>query len=141
MDRATTMPRTVYDLMDLYPQGGKGRPSALYVPLRPVMPNRREAPTSPSVVPVRILRESDLTVPVVTQEVRHDFAPFSAPYRILVVDDAYEGHERPGGASPQGKGIPGATGVRPAVRGCRSHSWASTSSGGGSAEARETAHR
>jgi len=51
MDRATTMPRTVYDLMDLYPQGGKGRPSVLYVPLRPVMPNRREAPTSPSVVP------------------------------------------------------------------------------------------
>ena len=31
----TDMPRTVYDLMDLYPQGGRGRPSVLYVPLRP----------------------------------------------------------------------------------------------------------
>jgi ClpP class serine protease len=48
---STNMPRTVYDLMDLYPQGGKGRPSVLYVPLRPVMPNRREAPTSPSAAP------------------------------------------------------------------------------------------
>jgi len=48
---STSMPRTVYDLMDLYPQGGKGRPSVLYVPLRPVMPNHREAPASPSVMP------------------------------------------------------------------------------------------
>ncbi|HET7909963.1 MAG TPA: hypothetical protein VFL19_04595 [Nitrospira sp.] len=31
---STNMPRTVYDLMDLYPQAGKGRPSVLYVPLR-----------------------------------------------------------------------------------------------------------
>jgi len=31
---STDMPRTVYDLMDLYPQGGKGRPSVLYVPVR-----------------------------------------------------------------------------------------------------------
>ena len=30
----TAMPRTVYDLMDLYPQGAKGRPSVLYVPFR-----------------------------------------------------------------------------------------------------------
>ena len=44
---STNMPRTVYDLMDLYPQGGKGGPSVLYVPLRPVMPNRREEPTRP----------------------------------------------------------------------------------------------
>ena len=29
------MPRTVYDLMDLYPQGGKNRPSVLYVPVKP----------------------------------------------------------------------------------------------------------
>jgi ClpP class serine protease len=43
----TTMPRTVYDLMDLYPQGAKGRPSVLYVPLRPVMPERRETPKTP----------------------------------------------------------------------------------------------
>jgi len=43
----TTMPRTVYDLMDLYPQGAKGRPLVLYVPLRPVIPERRETPTTP----------------------------------------------------------------------------------------------
>jgi ClpP class serine protease len=43
----TTMPRTVYDLMDLYPQGAKGRPSVLYVPLRPAMPERRETPKTP----------------------------------------------------------------------------------------------
>jgi ClpP class serine protease len=43
----TTMPRTVYDLMDLYPQGAKGRPSVLYVPLRPVLPERRETPKTP----------------------------------------------------------------------------------------------
>ncbi len=31
---STEMPRTVYDLMDLYPQGGGLRPSVWYVPLR-----------------------------------------------------------------------------------------------------------
>ncbi|HXY37866.1 MAG TPA: ATP-dependent Clp protease proteolytic subunit [Planctomycetaceae bacterium] len=31
---STEMPRTVYDLMDLYPQAGAMRPSVLYVPLR-----------------------------------------------------------------------------------------------------------
>jgi hypothetical protein len=31
---STNMPRSVYDLMDLYPQGGGMRPSVLYVPLR-----------------------------------------------------------------------------------------------------------
>jgi ClpP class serine protease len=31
---STDMPRTVYDLMDLYPQGAKGRPSVLYAPVR-----------------------------------------------------------------------------------------------------------
>ncbi len=31
---STDMPRTVYELMDLYPQAGVGRPSVLYVPLR-----------------------------------------------------------------------------------------------------------
>ena len=31
---STNMPRTVYDLMDLYPQGGGIRPSVWYVPLR-----------------------------------------------------------------------------------------------------------
>jgi len=48
---STNMPRTVYDLMDLYPQGGKGRPSVLYVPLRPMMPNRGETPRAPSSAP------------------------------------------------------------------------------------------
>lgn len=47
----TDMPRTVYDLMDLYPQGGRGRPSVLYVPLRPSLPERGEstppAPVNP----------------------------------------------------------------------------------------------
>jgi ClpP class serine protease len=44
----TDMPRTVYDLMDLYPQAGRGRPSVLYVPLRPSLPERGEsAPTAP----------------------------------------------------------------------------------------------
>ena len=28
------MPSTIYELMDLYPQAGSGRPSVLYVPLR-----------------------------------------------------------------------------------------------------------
>jgi ClpP class serine protease len=31
---STDMPRTVYDLMDLYPQGAKNRPSVLYVPVK-----------------------------------------------------------------------------------------------------------
>jgi len=31
---STSVPRTVYDIMDLYPQSGAGRPSVLYVPLR-----------------------------------------------------------------------------------------------------------
>jgi ClpP class serine protease len=45
---STEMPRTVYDLMDLYPQGGRGRPSVLYVPLRPTIPERGEsAPPAP----------------------------------------------------------------------------------------------
>jgi len=49
---ATEMPRTVYDLMDLYPQGGRGRPSVLYVPLRPTLPERTDsAPTKPVTPP------------------------------------------------------------------------------------------
>ena len=31
---STNMPRVVYQLMDLYPQAGRGRPSALYALLR-----------------------------------------------------------------------------------------------------------
>ena len=44
----TTMPRTVYDLMDLYPQGGRGRPSVLYVPLRPTLPERGDSNSAPA---------------------------------------------------------------------------------------------
>ncbi len=35
---STAMPHTVYELMDLYPQSGAGRPSVLYVPARPKSP-------------------------------------------------------------------------------------------------------
>ena len=38
---STAMPVVVYELMDLYPQSGSGRPSVLYVPLR------RESPGHP----------------------------------------------------------------------------------------------
>lgn len=31
---STKMPAVIYDLMDLYPQAGQGRPSVIYVPLR-----------------------------------------------------------------------------------------------------------
>ena len=41
----TKMPPVVYDLMDLYPHAGQGRPSVVYVPLR------REAPATGSPVP------------------------------------------------------------------------------------------
>jgi ClpP class serine protease len=46
---STDMPHTVYDLMDLYPQAGGGRPSVLYVPLRHAPGGTEEAPaTAPS---------------------------------------------------------------------------------------------
>jgi ClpP class serine protease len=41
---STNMPAQVYELMDLYPQAGEGRPSVMYVPLRrtpPDKPSRR----------------------------------------------------------------------------------------------------
>jgi ClpP class serine protease len=46
---STDMPRKVYELMDLYPQGGGGRPSVLYVPFRRATdqkgaPSNNEAP-------------------------------------------------------------------------------------------------
>src|SRR5712675_1146235 len=44
---STEMPRTVYDLMDLYPQGGGIRPSVWYVPMRRV-PAQGSAPAQPS---------------------------------------------------------------------------------------------
>ena len=42
------MPRTVYDLMDLYPQGGKNRPSVLFVPLKPGAERATPANVNPS---------------------------------------------------------------------------------------------
>ncbi len=39
----TEMPQTIYDLMDLYPQAGTGRPSVIYVPLRR-LPSPRSEP-------------------------------------------------------------------------------------------------
>ena len=48
---STDMPRTVYDLMDLYPQGAKGRPSVLYVPIRPGPSGAGTPPPQPGVVP------------------------------------------------------------------------------------------
>src|SRR5438105_14013147 len=42
---STDMPRTVFDLMDLYPQGGGIRPSVWYVPLRrPAAPGTPQQP-------------------------------------------------------------------------------------------------
>jgi ClpP class serine protease len=44
---STEMPRTVYDLMDLYPQGGGIRPSVWYVPMRRV-PSQGSVPAQPT---------------------------------------------------------------------------------------------
>jgi ClpP class serine protease len=47
---STSMPPLIYELMDLYPQSGQGRPSVMYVPLRPAEPapatRSRPAPAS-----------------------------------------------------------------------------------------------
>ncbi|TMA83319.1 MAG: hypothetical protein E6J74_36495 [Deltaproteobacteria bacterium] len=47
---STDMPRIVYDLMDLFPQGGADRPSVMYVPLRrsPRGPSQTPDATPPS---------------------------------------------------------------------------------------------
>lgn len=44
---STAMPRKVYDLMELYPQGGGGRPSVLYVPVHRGSDQPRQATDSP----------------------------------------------------------------------------------------------
>jgi ClpP class serine protease len=36
---STGMPRLIYELMDLYPQSGQGRPSVMYVPIRHASPD------------------------------------------------------------------------------------------------------
>jgi ClpP class serine protease len=48
---STDMPRTVYDLMDLYPQGPGGRPSVLYVPLPPRLSRPGESSNGSPVAP------------------------------------------------------------------------------------------
>ncbi len=48
---STNMPRMVYELMDLYPQSGSGRPSVLYVPLRRPSKDQGEAPKTGSTSP------------------------------------------------------------------------------------------
>lgn len=44
---STAMPVVVYELMDLYPQSGSGRPSVLYVPLRRESPGHPQRTNSP----------------------------------------------------------------------------------------------
>jgi len=41
---STDMPRKVYELMDLYPQGGGGRPSVIYIPMRRGADQKGQAP-------------------------------------------------------------------------------------------------
>jgi ClpP class serine protease len=41
---STDIPRKVYELMDLYPQGGGGRPSVLYVPMRRAIDQKDTVP-------------------------------------------------------------------------------------------------
>jgi ClpP class serine protease len=48
---STDMPRLVYDLMDLYPQGAGERPSVLYVPFRPPSGTRGGTPPGSSEAP------------------------------------------------------------------------------------------
>jgi ClpP class serine protease len=47
------MPRVVYELMDLFPQGGADRPSVLYVPLRRSPAGYDEAPNSTPASPAK----------------------------------------------------------------------------------------
>jgi ClpP class serine protease len=54
---ATNMPRMVYDLMDLYPQSGTGRPSVLYVPLRRPNKDQGDAPKAAPTAPTSWLRQ------------------------------------------------------------------------------------
>ena len=50
---STDMPRVVYDLMDLFPQGGADRPSVLYVPLHRSSAGRDEPPPSAPAGPAK----------------------------------------------------------------------------------------
>jgi serine dehydrogenase proteinase len=48
---STDMPGTVYDLMDLYPQGATGRPSVLCVPVRRGVGGSNLIPSLPGLMP------------------------------------------------------------------------------------------
>jgi ClpP class serine protease len=50
---STDMPRVVYELMDLFPQGGADRPSVLYVPLHRSPAGHEEAPASAPAAPTK----------------------------------------------------------------------------------------
>jgi ClpP class serine protease len=43
---STDMPPLIYELMDLYPQSGEGRPSVMYVPLRREVPRGTDRPAA-----------------------------------------------------------------------------------------------
>jgi len=45
---STAMPRRVYELMDLYPQSGSGRPSVIYVPIRRTGDQTNKTPDNPA---------------------------------------------------------------------------------------------
>lgn len=53
---STNMPRKVYELMDLYPQAGTGRPSVLYVPLHRSSRDQGESPKSTPSAPTSWLK-------------------------------------------------------------------------------------
>ena len=50
----TKMPQMVYELMDLYPQSGTGRPSVLYVPLRRSNRDQSESPKATPTAPTSL---------------------------------------------------------------------------------------
>ena len=50
---STDMPRKVYELMDLYPQGGSGRPSVIYIPMRRGADQKNRAPDTSTPLPAR----------------------------------------------------------------------------------------
>ena len=56
---STNMPRMVYDLMDLYPQAGTGRPSVLYVPLHRPSKDQGDAPKATPTAPTSWLEQID----------------------------------------------------------------------------------
>lgn len=50
---STDMPRKVYDLMDLYPQGGGGKPSVIYIPMRRGADQKSQAPDTSTPPPAQ----------------------------------------------------------------------------------------